>query len=296
MKSVGNRQRKGVILAGGTGTRLHPVTLAINKQLLPVYDKPMIYYPLTTLMLAGIRDIVIVSSPQVVPQIEACLGDGNQWGISLAYAEQMNPDGIAHGLIVAADHIEGHPVTLILGDNIFYRSGLPDQLRNAGSRERGATIFTVPVQQPQRFGVVVVDDQGKALALEEKPRNPRSNLAVPGLYFFDDRAIELARTLKPSTRGELEITDLNRLYLEAGQLFVEALGRGGAWLDGGTPEDLFEASQFVRVMEERTGLKIACPEEVAFHMGFIGRADLERQVATLKECSYREYLQQVLAS
>lgn len=286
--------RKGVILAGGTGTRLHPITLAINKQLLPVYDKPMIYYPLTTLMLAGIRDIVVVSSPQVLPQLRVCLGDGAQWGISLAYAEQASPNGIAHGLLAAAGEIEGHPATLILGDNIFYRSGLPAQLHRAGERQRGATIFAVPVSQPQHFGIVVLGQDGNPVALEEKPAVPRSNLAVPGLYFYDDSALDLARTLKPSARGELEITDLNRLYLDIGALHVEPLGRGAAWLDGGTPGDLYEAGQFVRVLEERTGLKIACPEEVAFRMGFISRRDLERHVATLGACSYRDYLARIV--
>jgi glucose-1-phosphate thymidylyltransferase len=288
------KPRKGVILAGGTGSRLHPVTLSVNKHLLPVYDKPMIYYPLTTLMLAGIRDITIVSSPDALPQIRDCLGDGGQWGLSLGYKEQQSPDGIAHGLLMAADRIEGHPVTLILGDNIFYRSGLHNPLRQADERTRGATVFAVPVSQPERFGVVVLDKDSRPAELEEKPKAPRSNLAVPGLYFYDDRAFDFARKLKPSARGELEITDLNRVYLAAGELYVEQLGRGIAWLDGGTPEDLFEAGQFVRVLEQRTGLKIACPEEVAYRMDFISRGELERQVSALKPSSYRDYLADIV--
>lgn len=293
MKSQG-ASRKGVILAGGTGTRLHPITLGTNKQLVPVYDKPMIYYPLTTLMLAGISDIVVVSSPDVLPQIRNCLGDGAQWGITLAYAAQEKPEGIAHGLLMAAGAIEGSPITLILGDNIFYRSGLPQQLMRAAGRAHGATIFSVPVSQPERFGVLVLDGNGNPLAIDEKPAEPRSNLAIPGLYFYDDRVFDLARTLRPSKRGELEITDLNRLYLSAGDLFVEPLGRGAAWLDGGTPDDLFEASQFVRVLEQRTGLKISCPEEVAYRMGYIDRNDLHRLVSELKACSYRDYLQSIV--
>jgi glucose-1-phosphate thymidylyltransferase len=281
---------KGVILAGGTGTRLYPVTVAVNKQLLPVYDKPLIYYPLTTLMLAGVRDIVVVSGPAASSQLAQCLGDGSQWGLRLSYVVQPSPEGLAHGLLMAADAIEGHPVALILGDNIFYRSGLPDQLRRVAARERGATIFAFPVAQPQRFGVVVVSADQRALHIEEKPENPRSNLAVPGLYFYDDRALDFARRLTRSARGELEITDLNRVYLDAGELYVEQLGRGSAWLDGGSPDDLYEASQFVRVIEERTGLKIACPEEVAYRMGFIRLSDLERLVDRLKPCSYRDYL------
>jgi len=285
---------KGVILAGGTGTRLYPVTLAVNKQLLPVYDKPMIYYPLTTLMFAGIREIVVVSNPGNIEQVERCLGDGAQWGLQLSYAEQPSPDGIAHGLLMAADRIEGSRVALILGDNIFYRSGLPAQLQRAAAREKGATIFAFPVSAPQQFGIVVLDRNRRPIALEEKPKVPRSNLAIPGLYFYDDRAFEFARSLKPSARGEIEITDLNRLYLDRGGLVVEQLGRGSAWLDGGTPEDLYNATQFVQVMEERTGLKLGCPEEVAYRMGFVSMAHLEGLIGRMKSCRYREYLASIL--
>jgi glucose-1-phosphate thymidylyltransferase len=281
---------KGIILAGGTGTRFYPVTLAVNKQLLPVYDKPLIYYPLTTLMLAGIRDIVVVSGPTASGHIEQCLGDGSQWGLKLSYAVQPSPAGIADALLVAAPSIEGHPLAVVLGDNIFYRAGLPRQLQRAAARESGATIFAIPVSEPHRFGVVTLDENLRPIRLEEKPRQPRSSLAVPGLYFYDERALGFARSLKPSRRGELEITDLNRIYLQAGELWVEHLGRGSAWLDGGTPEDLYEASQFVRVIEERTGLKIACPEEVAYRVGFITRPQLRAVIDRLKPCGYRDYL------
>ena len=281
---------KGVLLAGGTGSRLYPVTLTVNKQLLPVYDKPMIYYPLTTLMFAGITDIVVVSSPSALRQIEAGLGDGSQWGIALSYVPQPEPLGIADGLLRAAGQVEGYSVALILGDNIFYRSGLPSQLQRVAARQSGATIFAVPVSAPEQFGIVILNDDHKPVSIEEKPKVPRSNLAVPGLYFYDFKAFDFARMLKPSARGELEITDLNKIYLDRGELFVELLGRGSAWLDGGNPQDLYDASQFVRVMEQRTGLKIACPEEVAYRMNFITRVDLERLVASMKRCSYREYL------
>jgi glucose-1-phosphate thymidylyltransferase len=287
---------KGVILAGGTGSRLYPITAGVNKQLLPVYDKPLIYYPLTTLMLADIRDIVIVCDPQAIGQIQLLLGDGSQWGLSLSYAVQESPDGIAHGLLAAAGAIAGNRVALILGDNIFYRSGLPDQLRRTAARERGATIFAFPVSEPERFGIVVLDDENRPTHIEEKPQAPRSKLAVPGFYFYDDRVLDLVGTLKPSARGELEITDLNRLYLEAGELHVEPLGRGSAWLDGGTPDDLYKAAQFVRVMEERTGLKIACPEEVAYRRGFITLADLDGLASRLRPCSYRDYLGDLVQS
>ncbi len=288
--------RKGVILAGGSGSRLYPITVAVNKQLLPVYDKPMIYYPLTTLMLAGIREIVIVSSPAALPQFEAVLGDGARWGLTFYYATQPSPDGIAHALLMAEDYIAGAPVTLILGDNIFYRSGLPTQLLRSAERTVGATIFTYPVQRPQQFGVVVLDGEGRPISLEEKPAQPRSNLAATGLYFFDERALDFARALKPSARGELEITDLNRIYLERGELYVEQLGRGSAWLDGGTPDQLYGATQFVRVLEERTGLKIGCPEEVAFRMGFIDAEGMAALVSQCRPCDYRNYLESVLAT
>jgi glucose-1-phosphate thymidylyltransferase len=288
------RARKGVIVAGGSGTRLYPMTLAVNKQLLPVYDKPMIYYPLTTLMLAGIREIIIVSSPMALPQFESVLGDGASWGLKFHYVPQATPDGIAHALLMAADYVEGSPVALILGDNIYYRSGLPDQLRRVGTRTRGATIFTYPVPNPTEFGVVILNARGEPMALEEKPTKPQSNLAVTGLYFFDANVVEYARRLKPSARGELEITDLNQIYLGRGELYVEQLGRGSAWLDGGTPEQLYAAGQFVRVLEERTGLKIACPEEVAYRMGFITLAQLQMLTEQLKPCAHRDYLRQIV--
>jgi glucose-1-phosphate thymidylyltransferase len=288
--------RKGIILAGGTGTRLYPLTAALNKHLLPIYDKPMIYYPLTTLMLAGIRDIVIVSSPAALPLLRTCLGTGAQWGLELGYVEQPAPNGIVDALLVAAAHLEGRAFTLVLGNNIFYRTGLPTHLRSAAARARGATIFAYPVSDPRQFGVVVLDGHSRPLAIEEKPENPVSNLAVPGLYFYDNRALEFARMLRPSARGEIEVTDLNRIYLEHGELFVEQLGRGSAWLDGGTPEQLHSASDFVRVMEERTGLKIACPEEVAYRMGFITKEQLVTTMQTMRESSYRTYLASLLTS
>jgi glucose-1-phosphate thymidylyltransferase len=287
---------KGVIMAGGTGSRLYPITASTNKQLLPVYDKPLIYYPLTTLMLAGIRDIVVVSDSGAGEQIKRCLGDGSQWGLTLSYAVQLSPKGIADGFLAAADMIVDHPVALILGDNIFYRSGLPVQLRRAAARELGATIFAVPVPEPRHFGVVEIGSDQRATHIEEKPKAPRSNLAIPGLYFYDDRALRFARTLKPSLRGELEITDLNQIYLETGELFVEELGRGSAWLDGGSPEDLYEAGQFVRVMEERTGLKVACPEEVAYRLGFINGDNLTHIVRQMPDCHYRRYVAALLES
>jgi glucose-1-phosphate thymidylyltransferase len=245
-------------------------------------------------MLASIRDIVVVSGPAALPQFERVLGTGEQWGLRIAYVEQPEPAGIAHGLLMAAKYIEGAPIAFILGDNIFYRSGLPDQLRRAAARSNGATIFAYPVSDPRQFGVVMLDDAGRALSIEEKPDAPRSNLAVTGLYFYDARAVEYARMLKPSARGELEITDLNRLYLERGELFVEQLGRGSAWLDGGTPDQLYAASQFVRVLEERTGFKIACPEEVAFRMGYISPSQMESLIAGLKHSLYRDYLDAVM--
>jgi glucose-1-phosphate thymidylyltransferase len=288
--------RKGVVLAGGTGSRLYPLTAVLNKHLLPIYDKPMIYYPLTTLMLAGIRDIVIVSSPAALPQLRACLGTGAQWGIELGYVEQPAPKGIVDALLVAAGHLGDKAFTLVLGDNIFYRTGLPTYLQRAAARERGATIFAYPVSDPRQFGVVVLDGHSRPVAIEEKPRNPSSNLAVPGLYFYDGRALGFARGLRPSGRGEIEITDLNRIYLERGELFVERLGRGSAWLDGGTPEQLHDASDFVRVMEERTGLKISCPEEVAYRMGFITQAELASTLHGMRDCPYRSYVATLLDS
>lgn len=285
---------KGIILAGGSGTRLYPLTTAVNKQLLPVYDKPMIYYPLTTLMLAGIREFVLISSPQALPQFQACLGDGNQWGIKIAYAAQPSPDGIAQAFLIAEDYIAGHPTALILGDNLFYGTGLSAQFQRAIGRQDGATIFAYPVSQPEAFGIVTLDESGRVLSLEEKPKHPESNLAVPGLYFYDDDVLEIARALKPSPRGELEITDVNRVYMAQGKLRAEMLGRGSAWLDGGTPQTLFEASQFVMVMEQRTGLKIACPEEAAFRMGYITRDDIQSIIGRLKMSEYRGYLVQLV--
>jgi len=287
--------RKGVILAGGSGTRLYPLTIAVNKQLLPVYDKPMIYYPLTTLMLAGIREFVVVSAPQALPQFRACLGDGRQWGVRIDYAAQPSPDGIAQALLAAEDHIGGHPTALILGDNIFYGTGLPRQLTRAGQCRQGAAIFAYAVSQPDKFGIVTLDRDGRPVSLVEKPRQPTSNLAVPGLYFYDAEAIGIARRLTPSARGELEITDLNNVYLERGQLRVEMLGRGSAWFDGGTHRDLFDANQFVRVVEDRTGLKIACPEEVAFHMGYIGLAELTELSTRMRDNDYSAYLRKLVA-
>ncbi|MGB6535328.1 MAG: glucose-1-phosphate thymidylyltransferase RfbA [Xanthobacteraceae bacterium] len=288
--------RIGVIIAGGTGSRLMPLTAAFNKHLLPVYDKPMVFHPLTTLMLAGLREIVVVSGPMGLAQLAALLGDGNQWGITIDYVEQPAPNGICDALLRAAPRIESRPSAVILGDNIFYRTGLTAQLERAAGREHGATIFTYPVNDPGRFGVVEVGADKRAISIEEKPPSPRSNLAVPGLYFYDEHAVPYARGLKPSARGELEITDLNRAYLERGELFVEELGRGSAWLDGGTPADLFEASQFVRVMEARTGLKIACPEEVSYRMGFITHAELAKIVEAMPVCDYRAYLASLVSA
>jgi glucose-1-phosphate thymidylyltransferase len=286
--------RIGVIVAGGTGSRLLPLTLALNKHLLPVYDKPMIFYPLTTLMLAGLREIVVISGPEALPHLKSLLGDGSQWGISISYVEQPAPKGICHALLQATAHLDGRPCAIILGDNVFYRTGLPTQLDRATKRDRGATIFAYPVHDARRFGVVEMDSDQRPLSIEEKPHSPRSNLAVPGLYFYDARAMDYAAKLRPSARGELEITDLNRAYLERGELFVELLGRGSVWLDGGTPADLYDASQFVRVMEERTGLKIACPEEVAYRMGFVSRDQLGKFVQRMPECPYRDYLSRML--
>jgi glucose-1-phosphate thymidylyltransferase len=286
--------RKGIILAGGSGSRLFPATRTVNKQLLPVYDKPMIYYPLSTLMLIGIRDIVIVSQPEVLPQLQELLGDGSQLGMRLEYAAQPKPDGIAHALLVTERQIEGRSTCLMLGDNLLYGTGLPAQLRKVASQQTGATILGYPVAHPESFGVVTLDANGRALSVEEKPKVPKSNLAVLGLYFYDSEAPALAKTLKPSARGELEITDLNRLYLERSELDVSIIGRGTAWLDGGTPEGLFEASQFVRVIEQRTSLKIACVEEVAYRAGFITLDELAKLADRIKPCSYRDYLFQIV--
>lgn len=283
-------QRKGIILAGGSGSRLFPATRTTNKQLLPIYDKPMIYYPLSTLMLIGIREIVIVSQPEVLPHLQELLGNGGHLGLEIDYVAQPSPDGIANALIVTEPQIAGRNTCLILGDNLLYGTGLPAQLKKVAARQTGATIMAYPVARPEAFGVVTLDRTNRPVLLEEKPQNPRSNLAVLGLYFYDENASRFAKRLKPSARGELEITDLNRIYLERGELEVSIVGRGTAWLDGGTPESLFEASQFVRVIEQRTSLKIACLEEVAYRAGFITLNELAHLADSLKPCDYRDYL------